>query len=246
MGVAFGGKQTQETKTEINPELKRQGMYAAGEAQRLYQDRQPLPSMYTPMSSQRQGALTQMDRLSQEGGVSRAGVAEWQKVMGGEYLDPNSNPWMQDVVNRSVSSAMSGPQSGFAGAGRFGSGAMASAQADAGQATASRLWFGNYQAERQNMMAAMGQTGAMEQQQYAPAMMRGKVGMEYERDVAAQQMEAMRQYQAPHAQLEQYQAALTSNPLMAESTSSSDARQPFQWGAALTGGVGQGISGIFS
>lgn len=238
MGPSFGGRQEQYSNTRINRDLRKQGEFALGEARNLYDNQQPLPSMYTPMSQQRQEALSRISKLSQEGDISGKGIAEWQKVMGGDYLDPDSNPWMQEVVDRSVSSSMSGPQSGFAQGGRFGSGAMANAQADAGQATAARMWGGNYQAERQNMMAALGQTGQMQQLQYADPMMQGKVGMEYERDTAAQQAEAMRQYQNPYAQLEQFQSFQTGNPLMAESRSESVAKQPFQWGQALLGGIG--------
>jgi hypothetical protein len=133
---------------------------------------------------------------------------------------------------------MSGPQSGFAQGGRFGSGAMANAMADAGQNTAARLWGGNYNMERQNMMAAMGQTGQMQQQQYADATMMGRIGMEYEQDQRNVQAEAMRQHQYPYAKLEQFQSYLTGNPLMAESQTAGVSKQPFQWGQALIGGVG--------
>jgi len=244
MGEAFGGRQELVSNTKINRHIKEQGTFAAGEARSLYDDQTPLPSGYTPMSSQRRGALDQIMQTSQDSSISRQGVDEWQKVMSGAYLDPDSNPWMQDIVDRSVGSAMSGPQSGFAMGGRFGSGAMAHAQADAGQATASRLWGNNYNMERQNMMAAMGQTGAMEQAQYAPAMMQGKVGMEYEADQAGRQAEEMRQYQYPYAKLEQFQSYLTGNPLMAESYSEQVAKQPFQWGQALVGGIGGLFSGL--
>jgi hypothetical protein len=114
--------------------------------------------------------------------------------------------------------------------------------ADAGQATAARLWGGNYNMERQNMMSALGQTGQMQQLQYADPTMLGRVGMEYEQDMANQQAEALRQHQYPYAKLEQFQSFLTGNPLMAESRSDVAQVQPFQWGQALTGALGSMLS----
>ncbi len=238
MGSAFGGRQEQQTRVRINKKLGKQGEFALEEARSLYDDDTPLPSMYTPISGERRGALDSIMNTAQRGRVSKTGLGEWQKVMSGAYLDPDSNPWMQEIVDRSVSSSMSGPQSGFAAGGRFGSGAMANAQADAGQNTAARLWGGNYNMERQNMMSAMGQTGAMQNLQFADATMQGRVGMEYEQDAANLQGEEMRQFQFPYAKLEQFQSYLTGNPLMGESVTDVVAKQPFQWGQALIGGIG--------
>ncbi len=238
MGSSFGGRQEQQSNTRINRDLRSHSKFALGEARGLYEDATPLPSMYTPMSDQRQAALSQIAKTAQAGGAAKTGLDEWNKVMSGAYLDPDSNPWMQEIVDRSVGSAMGAPQSGFAAGGRFGSGAMANAMADAGQETAARLWGGNYNMERQNMMAALGQTGSMQNLQYADPLMLGKVGMEYEQDVANQQAEALRQHQYPYAKLEQFQSYLTGNPLMGESSTTTSSVQPFQWGQALIGGIG--------
>ncbi len=238
MGEAFGGKQTQTSSTQINRQLAKHGQFALGEARNLYENQEPLPSQYVGISQERQGALSQISGIAGRGDVARTGLGEWNKVMSGAYLDPDSNPWMQEIVDRSVGASMSAPQSGFARGGRFGSGAMANAQADAGQNTAARLWGGNYNMERANMMAAMGQTGAAQQLQYADPLMQGRVGLQYEQDEANRQAEQMRQWQNPYAQLEQYQSYLTGNPLMAESTTSTVSKQPFQWGQALIGAAG--------
>jgi len=239
MGAAFGGRQEQYSNTRINRHMRKQGEFALDEARNLYNDDASLPSGYVGISDQRQGALDQMMRTSNsQNSAARVGGKEWQKTMSGAYLDPDSNPWMQEIVDRSVGGAMAGPQSGFSSGGRFGSGAMANAMADAGQNTAARLWGGNYQAERQNMMTAMGQTGQMQQLQHADATMQGKVGMEYEQDTRNQQAEEMRQFQYPYAKLDQFLSQMGANPLMGESSSDVAMVQPFQWGQALMGGIG--------
>jgi hypothetical protein len=245
MGEEFGGRQESHGNTRINRHLREQGEFAVNEARDLYDDQTPLPSTYVPISDQRNQALGQITDIAGADRQTGIGTREWEKVMSGAYLDPDSNPWMQEIVNRSVGSAMSAPQSGYAAGGRFGSGAMANAQADAGQNTAARLWGGNYNTERQNMMAAMGQTGQVQQNQYGAPTMLGKVGMEYEQDMANQQAEELRQHQYPYAKLEQFQSFLTGNPLMAESRTTATQVQPFQWGTALMGGLGELFSPSF-
>ena len=238
MGEAFGGKQKQISTTNINPALQTQGYYALGQARSLYEDQTPLVSQYVPISAQREAALQQIYQSAQNNAIPQAALGEYQKTMSGAYLNPDSNPWMQEIVNRSVGAAAGAPVSGYAGAGRFGSGVMANAIADSAQNTAARLWGSNYQAERQNMLSMLGQAGQVQQLQYANPMMAGRVGLEYEQDQANRQAEALRQQQYPYAKLEQFQSYLTGNPLMAESTGTTVATQPFQWGQALLGGIG--------
>jgi hypothetical protein len=238
MGESFGGKQTQKSSTTINPLLAQQGGYALSEARELYDDPTPLPSGYVPISPDRMSALEQVKGIAQKGAVSGTALAEWQKVMHGGYLDPSSNPHLQEVVNRSVSSATSAPVSQYATSGRFGSGAMANAAQDAGQATAARIYSANYMNERAHMMGAIGQVGTMQNLQYQDPMMIGRVGMEYEQDEANKRAEEMRQYIHPYAKLDQYLSQLTGNPLMAENTQKVVSKQPFQWGQALIGGIG--------
>lgn len=238
MGESFGGRQEAFSSTRINKDLREQGQYAIEQARGLYDDPTQLPSTYVGVSPERQQALDEMMATAGRGEVAGAALPEWQKTVGGEYLDPDANPWMQEIVDRSVSAAASAPVSGYATSGRFGSGAMAKAVADAGSATAARMWGGNYQAERQRMMTALGMTGAMQGTQYADPLMKGRVGMEYEQDEANRIAEMMRQFQWPYAKLEQFQSSLTGNPLMGESSTTTVSKQPFQWGSALLGGVG--------
>jgi len=241
MGDLFGKEQSSSNQTQIDPALKAEGRYALGEARGLYDNQQPLPSMYTPMSGQRQQALQGMQDIAGQRQVSDTAMGEYQKTMSGGYLSPDSNPYLDDMVNRSVGASMGSQTSQYAGAGRFGSGAMANAQADAGQATAERIYYGNYNAERNRMQQMMGMSPMMEQLQYSPEMMMGRVGSEYERDELAQRMEAMRQYENPYAQLEQYQSFLTSNPLMGSSFGMQQGSSPMDWGSAIVGITGAAI-----
>jgi hypothetical protein len=238
MGAAFGGRQESQTRTKINKDLRRAGEFTLDEARNLYDNQQPLPSTYTPMSGQRQGALDSIMGTAEEGAVNRTGQRGWNDVMSGKYLDPSSNPWLEDVVNRSVSASQGSQVSQYAGAGRFGGGAMANAVQDAGQSTASRIYGQNYMNERNNMMTALGMTGNFQELQYADARIQGQVGLQYEQEDAERKQEEMRQYMNPYMQLQQLQGFMTSNPLMGESITDSVQKQPFQWGQALMGGIG--------
>jgi hypothetical protein len=238
MGDAFSSSQKQTTNTFIDRELRGQGRFALGEARNLYNDQTPLPSQYVGISPERGNALQQMLQIAQRGGVAGSAIPEWQKTISGAYLNPDSNPFLAEIVRRSVGAAAGAPVSGYASAGRFGSGAMANAVADASQATASRIYGANYMQERQNMLAALGLTGGMQELQYADPRIAGQVGLQYEQDTANQQAEALRQFQWPYAKLEQFQSFLTGNPLMAQSSSASTTTQPFKWGTALLGGIG--------
>jgi hypothetical protein len=238
MGAAFGGRQEAQSTTQISRQLREPSRYALGEARNLYDNQQPLPSTYTPMSGQREEALNSMYNTSRDSQIASSGIGEWQKVMSGQYLDPSSNPWLEDVVNRSVSASQGSQVSQYAGAGRFGGGAMANAVQDAGQSTASRIYGQNYMNERNNMMSALGMTGNFQELQYADDRITGQIGLQYEQEDAERKQEEMRQYMNPYMQLQQYQGFLTSNPLMGESVTDSVQKQPFQWGQALMGGIG--------
>jgi hypothetical protein len=241
MGLFGGDKTVTQSTTRIDPALESQGEYALGQARTLYDQQQPLPSMYTPMSPQRQQALGSMEQIAGNRAVSDPAMAEYQKTMSGQYMNPDSNPYLGDMVNRSVGAAMGSQTSGFASGGRFGSGAMSNAMADAGTATAERIYYGNYNAERNRQQQMMGMAPMMDQMQYSPEMMQGQIGAEYEQDELAKRMEAMRQYENPYAQLEQYQSYLTGNPLMASSFGGGAASRKFDWGSALTGAAIAGV-----
>jgi len=223
-----------ETKTKINPWLAGQSYFAGNEARRLYETMGDAPEQYVGISGQRQGAMDQMMALTQRrggSGVPQAAVGEWNRIMGGEYLDGGANPYLNDIVNRSANQAGAAQMGGFAGGGRFGSGAMANAMASAMQGTASNLYGANYQNERQNMMAAMGHAPMMEQMQYADMMRQQQVGQQYEDDQANRNKQDMVNWMQPYMRLQQFEQSLGNNQLGKEST----VTKSFDWGGAAMG-----------
>jgi hypothetical protein len=237
----MGDKKTTTTgQSRLSWPIRSRGIEALQGAQDLYRDpaTQELPSGYVPMSQERRGGLEEMyATANQPGGsmVPREALAEWQKTVGGEYLHPDSNPYLQEVVGRSVGAAGRAVRSGFGGAGRYGSGAFANSAMDAASETASRLYGENYGRERQMMLSYMGMAPSMNKMQYADPSMRGLVGSQYEADQLASQKEETRQFMWPYQRQQIYEASIAGSPLTAESNTEQTTSQPFDWMAMVSG-----------
>lgn len=229
-------KSRSRTTVKLDPRIEEQSDYALNEARSIYDRPEPLPSTYVGISDPRRQALDQMLSMAQGGtAVPQNVLNEYNKTMSGGYLDTGSNPYLQDIVQRSVGAAMSAPGSSAMQQGRFGSGVMANAMADAGQETASRLYGAQYDAERARMSQALQLAPQMEELQYADQMRQGFVGQQLEDDTAAQQAEEMRQYGFPSEKLAWFQNMTAANPLMAQTETTQKNKQNFDWGAAIGG-----------
>lgn len=243
-----------ETKTEnkLDPRLDSQSAYGLTRARELYNRTDALPSQYVGISDPRQQGMDQImgvanQRMNplQQGVAYGSALPEWQKTLSGGYL--NANPYIDDIVGRSAQQAGASQVGGFATGGRFGSGAMANAIADSTMATASNLYGANYQNERNRMMKALGQTGAMDQlqfadrnrqidernRQYSDAERMQGVGQQYEQDELSLAQEEMRQYMNPYMQQQMFEGSLASNPLNRAGTTIET--REFDWGGAMMG-----------
>lgn len=227
---------SQTTKNELNSRLRWDADYALAQGKGVYENLQstPLPSQYVGIDPARQQGLQSIYGQAAGGSmVPQAFLPEYQKVMSGGYLDAASNPYLQDIVNRSVQAAGVAPTSGAVGGNRFGSGIYANALADARAATAANLYGSQYEAERQRMMQMAGMTPMAEGLQYADASRMMDVGRQYEADQAAQQAEELRQYMFPTQAADWYQNFIRGSPLMAQTKS--ETHTPFDWGSAIAG-----------
>lgn len=113
-------------------------------------------------------------------GVTAAGT-NLTDTLNGKYLDPSTNPYLDDTYNAAANAVTrqyqtaTAPQTAGAmeAAGRYGSGAynnqVKNNQLDLGTSLnnlATNIYGGNYQNERQNQVADTGQAGAVNQAQY--------------------------------------------------------------------------------
>jgi len=232
------GDTKNKTETRINERLKDQSNYALDESRRLYDRPDLLPSQYVGISDPR---MESIDMLQERGIAPGLAMDEYQKTISGGYL--HANPYLDEIVNRSVGKAMNAPISGFASQGRFGSGAFANALADAGTATASRLYGQNYQAERDRMNRMIGMAPTVDKLQYADAGRMAMAGQQLEADQAMQARNAMQQYLEPERRHSLLMQGLGANPLMMESDVTEI--KGFDWGSAITGLMG-GAMDMFS
>lgn len=160
-----------------------------GGAPRYYQGRQ-----IAPMSGYTRGALDSMARRGREGSPL---IDEAQGMLGdtlgGAYL--NKNPHLKKaigaatrpVIDQYTKTVIPGLESAFSSAGRYGSGAHASSEADAyGQMMnqvgdiASDMSYQNYGDERSRMMQGAGLSPMLAQQDYMDIDALGKAGMGFD------------------------------------------------------------------
>lgn len=224
------------TQVTLDPHLMNASVGLLGQAQNLYYRPEALPSLYTGINQIRQAGLAGVAGTALQGGATGPALAEYNKTLGGGYLDAGSNPYLQDIVRRATSEAMAGPLSGYNAAGRFGSGLMDQAVADAGTATAARLYGGQYEAERQRMAEMAGMAPMFNALSYDPSMQLMNVGSALEQDTQNQQAEQVRQYMWPYMQQQILQEQLAGSPLMgANRTTSRGSQMNIDWGSMIGG-----------
>jgi len=205
------------------------------------------PSMYVGMDPATTRGLGMVEGVAGARGgsaVPRAALSEWQKTVGGEYLNPDTNPWLRDVADRAGYEAEQRINSQYARGGASGGGVYANALADAQTQMRSQLYADNFQAERQRMQAALGLAPTMENLQYADAARLGMVGLRREEDALSKATEANRQYMKPWDESQRYADLLYGNPAQRAITatetgkvdSKSDTNNRFDW-AAFVGGL---------
>lgn len=216
----MGSKSETESETRLSPELRNQALWGLEQGRDIYNTMSGTasPSQYVGISPDRQFALDQIRSIAMGGsGVPQSAINEFTKTMEGGYLGQNANPYIDEIMMRAGSAAGAAPVSGFAGAGRFGSGAMANAVADALVSTRANIGGQNYQQERNRMMQMAGLAPQMNELQYADAMRIGQVGDQYEADEHARNAELMRQRMSPMQEYNMFLQTLSGNPLTAES-----------------------------
>lgn len=205
------------------------------------------PSMYVGMDPATTQGLSMVQGIAGEQGgsaVPRAAIGEWKKTVSGDYLRPESNPWLSEIARRAGYEAENRINSQYATGEGASGGAYANALADAQTQLRGTLYGDNYQAERARMQAALGMSPTMENLQYADAARLGMVGQRREEDALAKATEANRQYQKPWDEIARYSDLLYGNPAQRAVTASESGTKSektnqsnkFDW-AAFVGGL---------
>lgn len=168
-----------ETKPYLSPYLSR----ASELANAPYQE---YGGQQVAGLNQDQGQAFDMVRQRATQGSPVSANANWNaaNTLGGQYLDPSSNPWLSktydaaasDMARNYTNAAVPAVNSTFSQAGRYGSGAHQNAIGDAGRTLGSNLsnlgtqiYGQNYGQERQNQMNVMGMSPQLASADYADA-----------------------------------------------------------------------------
>ncbi|WP_426664075.1 hypothetical protein [Rhodanobacter aciditrophus] len=176
---------TTTNATSLPSWLNDANQFGAGQAQQLYQKGGPQyypGSTVAPLSSIQEQYLTSANSLG-TGGNPTLGAANGytQNVLDGNYLNPDSNPYLASTFNQAANAVQNRVSSEFGQAGRNIE-ASIPVQNDQMNQLATQIYGGNYQNERNlqqqaaantpglnasNLanLGAVGQAGALEQQQ---------------------------------------------------------------------------------
>ena len=238
----MGGKQEKTGTTKTSPwkgvrKFLRQGY---GDLSRLYKGGAPeyYPGrQIAPMSGYTKGALDSMANRAQAGSpIMDAAQGMFGDTLGGDYLKAG-NPYFQGAVNAATrpvidqytKTVIPGLESAFSSAGRYGSGAQASAEADAyGQMMnqvgdiSSEMAYQNYGDERGRMMQAAGLSPMLANQDYVDINALGQAGQGFDRYNQAMIDADMRKWDFNQNRdfdwLSQYLGLLQGNPYGSQST----------------------------
>ena len=178
---------------------------------------QPGPSYfpgqtYAGCSPQTETALTAAQTRATAGSpLLQQSQAELLKQAQGQYLSPNTNPYLQGLYNQMAGDVTAGVQSEFSKAGRYGSGANQAVLARELGNLSNQVYAPQYAAERQNMQNVLFGAPQLAQADYQDIGMLQQVGQQREGLQQAAIGDAMQRYQyqqqLPYEKLRAYQGA---------------------------------------
>lgn len=164
----FGGKANSQTKSATNQttsQTSTRDPYAVGgsiqailpQLQQLYAQ-----SGISPMEQQ---GYDQVAATAASGNVDNA-VAANNKVINGDYLSPETNPYLKAIADRVGGETLSKISAQFGGAGRTGSGLSGYYAGQGVSASINDLYNSNYQSERARQQQSIGMAGELDQSRY--------------------------------------------------------------------------------
>lgn len=206
--------------------------------------RQPFPGStvvpFSPFTEQALGATA--SRAQQGSPVTRAAQGNVAATLQGDFLDPASNPWLSRTFDLAANKLRSGLDSQFASSGGYGGSLHEGARAEQLGDLATRLYGGNYDAERQRQMQANVFAPQLANQDYFDFGQLANVGGAYEKQAGNYLSDAMGRYdfyqQQPFNRLQQFFGI--ANPV----AGTGGTTNATQTGPRTTDSLGQTLGGI--
>lgn len=160
----FGGGPTYATTTQT----RTAGPYAPyikdvlAQGKQAYYGQDPTySSLYRGLSANTQAGVDQLAAFQPTASDAASGMLT--KTLNGDYLDPNSNPWLKQTYGTAADQFEADLRSRFGATGSTGTGAFTGAAGQGLSSLAGDIYGGNYQAERNRQMGAAGLAPGVDQ-----------------------------------------------------------------------------------
>jgi hypothetical protein len=210
-----------QTSTESEPSdfIRPYYQEAIDASQDLYQS--ALPNYFpnntyvnTPAETQTALALA-TNRAAAGNPLLNQSQTEMSKILSGDYLNPNSNPYAKALYNQMAGDVTSGVQSQFTKAGRFGSSANQETLARSLGNLSNEVYGDQYNRERANMVNATQLAPQLGEMDYNDISRLQQVGNARESIEQTKLQDAISRFdyeqQKPYLKLNQYLGALGAN-----------------------------------
>lgn len=184
---------------------------------------QPAIGAQSPYTQQ---AIAEQARLATSPGLISSAQQELADTIGGRYLDPSTNPYLQAAGQNAINQALAGVSSRFSGE-NYGSSPNREWMTRAATEAVSPFYFGQYGQERGRQFAGLSMAPGL---QFANVTGLGQAG-------ALEEARAQAEVDAPWTQLARYRGLLTGVP---GGSTTSQQQQPYftnPWASALGGGL---------
>lgn len=170
----------------------------------------------------------------------------FQKTMSGDFMSPDSNPWLKQTVDTALGDVQTRVNSQFNKPGAFGNTAHQEVQTRSLGDTAANMYGQNYNNERQRQVQSQLFGTQLGEQDYrdAQALMGvGDINRGLQQDVLNQQYGDWQQYKGwPQQQLDAYRQAVATG-MGAGSSGTTTSQQPGYKANPLAGAIGGGLGG---
>ena len=160
-------------------------------------DTQPFPgNSVAPMNQDTMNALGMVASRAQAGSpLTAAAQQQLQNTASGQYLSPESNPFLKDNFNLGANRLQSQLNSRFNSSGNINSSAAQGESANAYNQLAAQMYGGAYNNARDNQIQSAMFAPQMAAQDYADAGQMGNVGRALESQAGQNLTDAMQRYQ---------------------------------------------------
>lgn len=235
---------TTTTSSEPSEFVKPYVTEAFGQAQNMFQSASPnfYPNQtYTDFAPESNAAMQLATNRAMNNPLLASSQSEINNILQGNYLDPSTNKYSQQLYDQIAGDVTSGVQSQFSKAGRLGSAANQEVLASELGKLGTQVYGDQYNQERANMMSATQLAPGIAQADYTDIQALGGIGQQKEAMDMAKIQDSMARFdfeqQKPYYKLREYLGSIGASVPQTTSITKPQFRNT---GAGLLGGAMQG------